>query len=164
MIRIFGALLIALLCVMAIPASWIFWAFNDRYRQCVPLENGLNLGYEAVFDLSRTFLLPIAVPRLADGTPLVRDEMWALYVTRTTTYGDSFTPGSQDYYQFAWRADIGLVMRHDEPALYQKLVDEAGHANWDYGTGSYGTEILLRWLSEKPGYRARRCPTALITW
>jgi hypothetical protein len=67
-------------------------------------------------------------------------------------------------YHFAWRADTGLVIQGETPELYQRLIGESGHANWDYGRGSYGTEILLRWLSERPGYGARRCPTALITW
>ncbi|WP_372605016.1 hypothetical protein, partial [Actibacterium sp.] len=53
---------------------WIFIAFNNRYRTCVRLENGANLGYEAVFDLGRPYLKPIAVPRTEDGTPIVRDK------------------------------------------------------------------------------------------
>lgn len=164
MARLLRALLIAILCVMTVPAAWIFWTFNNRYRQCVQLENGMNLGYEAVFDLGRPLLRPIAVPRFPDGTPLVRDQMWGLYVTPTTIYGDTFAPGRGDSYQFVWRADTGLILAHDHPALYQVLVKEAGHANWDYGTGSYGTEVLLRALSARSGFGAQRCPTALITW
>lgn len=164
MIRFLAALLIILLCLMTVPAAWIFWVFNNRYRQCVQLENGLNLGYEAVFDFSRPLFFPIAAPRFPDGTPLVRDDLWALYVTPSTIYGVSMATKQKGGYGFAWRADTGLVIQHDQPVLYATLVSEAGHANWDFGTGSYGTEILLRRLSERPGFGVRRCPTALITW
>ncbi len=73
--------------ILLMPAVWLFIAFNNEYRVCVPLENGMNLGYEAVFDLSRPLFKPIAVPRFPDGTPLIRVETWALYVTDTTIYG-----------------------------------------------------------------------------
>lgn len=164
MIRFLTVLVTVILCIMAVPAAWLFWVFNDRFRQCVQLENGLNLGYEAVFDLSSALFRPEAVARFADGTPLVRDKMWALFVTPSTLYGVTMATQQKRGSEFVWRADTGLILRRDDPDLYARLVDEAGHANWDFGTGSYGTEILLQRLSERPGFGARRCPTALITW
>jgi hypothetical protein len=48
-----GALTGVLLILILLLALWIVNIFNNRYRTCVQLENGANLGYEAVFDLSR---------------------------------------------------------------------------------------------------------------
>jgi hypothetical protein len=48
-----GALTGVLLILILLLALWIVNVFNNRYRTCVQLENGANLGYEAVFDLSR---------------------------------------------------------------------------------------------------------------
>ena len=88
-----SGVLAALAGVVLLPcvvlALWIVVVFNTRYRTCVQLENGANLGYEAVFDLSRPYLKPIAVPRLEDGTPILRDMLWSIKVTPTTIYGVS---------------------------------------------------------------------------
>lgn len=158
------AALIALLSVIPLLAAiWVVLAFNRIHRQCVPLENGLNIGYEAVFDLSGPYFRPMTVPRFADGTPVIRDDLWALYVTDTSIYG---VPMSHDEPSgsFVWRADTGLILAKENPALYDRLIAEAGHANWDFGTGSIGTGIFYQELAKRPGFEARRCPTALITW
>jgi len=47
-------------CVLL--ALWVVVVLNARYRTCVQLENGANLGYEAVFDLSRPYLKPSPEP------------------------------------------------------------------------------------------------------
>ncbi len=152
------------LLLLLVPAVWLFLAYNSKYRQCVQLENGLNLGYEAVFDLSGPFFHPTAVPRFPNGTPLIRDDMWALYVTNTTVYGLSYADEDEHGYRFAWRSDSGLVLKKDDPTLYEKLVAEAGHANWDFGSGSFGTGYLLNELIKRPQFQGHRCPTSLITW
>ena len=161
---VIGAVLGLLLLLSLVPAVWVFLAFNSKYRQCVQLENGLNLGYEAVFDLSRPYFKPNAVPRFADGKPLIRDGSWETYITTTSIYGWALGPTSEDDYQFAWRADTGLVLKYDDAALYDRLVTEAGNANWDFGTGSYGTGWLLNELTKIPQFEVRRCPTSLLTW
>ena len=162
--RAFGGFftLLALVIVM-VPLALLIWGYNRSFRQCVVLENGLNLGYEAVFDLSKPTLRPIAVPRFPDGTPLLRDPLWGLYVTDTTVYGVTYGVKDGDY-RFAWRADTGLILKPENDALYRALVAEAGQANWDLGPGSFGTEILLNDLRQGPATPAHRCPTALITW
>lgn len=153
-----GIVLLALL-----PAVWLTVVFNSRFRTCVRLENGANLGYEAVFDLSRPFFKPIAVPKRADGTPIVRDELWSIKVTETTIYGISMATGDGDY-RFAWRPDTGSVFERDAPALYARLVSEAGHANWDIDIGNVGTGWLLDERLKHPDSEVYRCPTALVTW
>ena len=143
---------------------WIFTAFGREFGRCVPLKNGLNLGYEALFDLRGTLFKPIAVPRFADGTPLVRDALWALYVTDTTVFGDTMANESEGGYVFAWRADTGRVLGRDNQALYSRLVAEAGPANWNFGPGSFGAGYLLDKLLKRPGFQGHNCPIALVTW
>jgi len=145
-------------------ALWIVFVLNAKYRTCVQLENGANLGYEAVFDLSRPYLKPIAVPRLVDGTPILRDLLWSIKVTQTTIYGLSLEPVDERGYQFAWRGDVGLVLESESPAEYERLVAEAGHANWDIEINNVGTQWLITELIERPEFDAGLCPTSLITW
>lgn len=143
---------------------WVVVVFNGRYRTCVQLENGANLGYEAVFDLSRPYLKPIAVPRWEDGTPILRDMLWSIKITPTTLYGLSLEPLDERGYQFAWRNDVGLVLEVDNPTVYEDLVAEAGHANWDIEINNVGTQWLMNELAGRPDFDVRRCPTSLVTW
>lgn len=144
-------------------AAWIFSVTFEKYSQCVPLKNGLNLGYEAVFDLSRPYFKPIAVPKLADGTPLIRDPIWALFVTDRAVYGVMLAiKGPSD--QFAWRSDTGLIQQADNSAAYDQIIATAGPANWDLGQGSIGPEWMVQELIKRPEFHAKRCPTALITY
>ncbi len=162
--RAIGAGAGLLLLVLLVPVLWVFVAFNSKYRTCVQLGNGLNLGYEAVLDLSRPYFKPIAVPRFADGTPVIRDDLWALYVTETTIYGRTFTVADGSDFEFAWRLDTGVVFRDENQEKYEALVVEAGDANWDVNIGSIGTGSLLNELIKRPRFNVGRCPTALITW
>lgn len=158
----FGTIYVLLALIVFVPTVLLFIGFNIMFRTCIPLKNGLNLGYEAVFDLSKPYLQPIPVPRLANGTPLIREATWAIFITDTTLYGTTMSvTGGAD---FAWRADEGLVLWQDNPNLYDTLVAEAGHANWDFGTGSYGAGYLLNELLRRPGFRGHDCHTRLITW
>ncbi len=161
---VLAALAGVVLLPCAILALWIVVVFNARYRTCVQLENGANLGYEAVFDLSRPYLKPIAVPRFEDGTPMLRDMLWSVKITPTTIYGLSLEPVDERGYQFAWRNDVGLVLEADNPTVYERLVAEAGHANWDIETNNVGTQWLMNELAERPDFEVGRCPTSLITW
>ncbi|MGP3699391.1 hypothetical protein [Rhodobacter sp. NSM] len=148
----------------AILALWIVVVFNSRYRTCVQLENGANLGFEAVFDLSRPYMKPIAVPRLEDGTPILRDTLWSIKITPTTIYGLSLEPLDERGYQFAWRNDVGLVLKSDNPVVYERLVAEAGQENWDVEIENVGTQWLMRELAGRPDFEVGRCPTSLVTW
>ena len=150
--------------VILIPLLWIFVAFNDKFRRCIYLENGASIGYEAVFDVSRPLFKPISVPRLRDGTPLVQDETWALRVTSTTLYGSSFTPGSEEHYEFAWRPDTGRILPSENSDLYEQLIAEAGPRLFGTGEASIGTGALLNDLLEQTDQTAKWCPTSLITW
>ncbi|MBC9247550.1 hypothetical protein H4P12_12730 [Paracoccus sp. 11-3] len=153
---------------LLLPAAWLFTAYDRKYGVCVPLENGLYLGYEAIFDLSRPYFMPIAVPKFPDGTPLIRDETWAIFVTETTLYGLAMGPSPEEDYRFGWRSDVGLIRvglirQQDHQAAYEALIAEAGPANLDIEIDSAGTGWLLNELLEqRPA--SERCPTSLVTW
>ena len=156
----------------AVLGAFAILVWHLPHRACVQLENGLNLGYEARFDVNSFLFEPIIVPRFANGTPLVRRDIWPVYVTATTLYG-VVDPDDNDFWYsnlFAWRADTGLVFARDDSALYERLVAEAGPANWDLGPGNFSTGILFQYLDEEldldkePGVRRGPCPTAYITW
>jgi hypothetical protein len=159
-----GALAGVVLLPCAFLALWVVVVFNARYRTCVQLENGANLGYEAVFDFSRPYLKPIAAPRLEDGTPILRDMLWSIKITPTSIYGLSLAPIDGRGYQFAWRNDVGLVLESDDPAEYERLVAEAGHANWDIEINNVGAQWLMNELAGRPDFEVGRCPTSLVTW
>ena len=162
---VLGALAGVVLIPIVLLALWVVIVFNVRYRTCVKLENGANLGYEAVFDLSRPYLKPIAVPRLEDGTPIIRDSLWSIKVTQTTIYGLSMAPAIDERgYRFAWRNDVGLVLEANNPTEYERLLAEAGHANWDIEINNIGTGALMNRLIERPDSDVGRCPASLITW
>jgi len=158
-----GAILVAGLCLL-LPVLWLFSAYDRKHRVCVPLENGLVLGYEAVFDLSRPYGRPIAVPKQADGTPLIHEETWEIFVTDTTLYGLAMGPSAAENYAFVWRADSGLVRQRDDGATYDKLVAEAGPANLGIEIGAVGTGWLLAELMRRQGAVRQRCPTRLLIW
>lgn len=145
-------------------AIWLFNIYDRKYHVCVPLKNGLNLGYEAVFDLSRPFLKPIAVPKRPDGAPLIRDETWEIFVTDTSIYGLAMGPSSAEDYRFVWRADAGLIRQQDNPSAYEDLIAEAGHANWDIEVDAVSTGWLLADLLRRQQPGSLRCPTSLFTW
>lgn len=155
----FHALLALSLTPVALMLVYVFLIYNVRYRGCGHLENGLNLGYEAVFDLSRSFFQPIAVPRFSDGTPLVRDETWALFVTPTTVHGWAY-PAE---YSFAWRAGTGLVLSYEDREAYERLIAEAGVVNWGR-SGKIDTAGLLNELKDDGRFDVDWCPTAFLTW
>lgn len=161
--QILAALSLSLFFISLIPALWVFIAFNTKYRSCVQLPNGLNLGYEAVFDLSSPYFKPIAVPKYPDGTPLIRKQTWAIYITETTLYGSTMNPDDTEH-RFAWRADTGLVLQKTDSKHYDRLIAEAGPANKDIGAGQIGAGAALNRLLEQKQSNVQKCPTALITW
>lgn len=154
-----SALLALLLTPVALILLYVFLVYNARYRACAKLDNGLNLGREAVFVLSRPYFRPLAVPRYSDGTPLVRGQVWSLNVTETTVYGRG------ENSSFAWRADTGLVRSHEDPETYERLVAEAGAANWGLWEGAnVGANYMLHKITRMPGFDVGWCPTALVRW
>lgn len=100
---------------------------------------GANLGCETVYDLSRPYLEPIAVPRLQYGTPM-RDALWTIKIIPASICGLSPEVMSERGYQLAWRNDVGLVLNTAGPAEYESLVVEVEQANWDAEIDNVGPQ------------------------
>ena len=136
----------------------------------VPLHAGDEAGAapthgldQAVADRFLVPFKPIAVPKFPDGTPLIRDETWAIFVTATTIYGLAMGPSPDEDFRFAWRSDVGLVRQQDNHATYDALIAEAGPASLDINIDSVGTGWLLNELLRRQ-HASDRCPTSLLTW
>ncbi|MBB4303436.1 hypothetical protein GGD81_002479 [Rhodobium orientis] len=104
------------------------------------------------------------MPKFDDGTPLLTNKLWAIYVTDTSLYGLTMDNGSGTDFSFVWRADKGLVLEHEDKKTYEKLVSEAGEANPGLGSGSLGAQVVMREYMKNPQYAGQRCPTNLVTW
>lgn len=154
----------ALLVLLVLALAGIVAIYALMNRQCYRLENGAVLGYEAIFDLSEPYFLPNAVPKLLDGTPIIRDETWDIHITDTAIYGTTMLDYGAGGFRFAWRADTGLVLRSENRILYAKIVAEAGPANWGFPIYNVGTGALMWELRQMPDHPVTRCPTELFTW
>ncbi len=161
---IFRTVIVFVTLIVSIIVVYLVVGFNVKHRRCVQLENGLNIGYNAVFDLSHPYFLPEEVPKLPDGTPLVEGDVWPIYVSETTLYGIAFGEKGEKDFGFAWRKDTGLVRKKESPKLYEKLVSEAGDVNLGIQIDTVGTAIILREFMKRPEYTNQSCPTKLITW
>lgn len=142
----------------------LFVSYNNKYRRCVQLGNGLNLGYNAIFDFSRVNFRPYGVPKFPNGTPLVDQPLWSVFVTKTTLYGRAFGTPNERAFDFVWREDIGLIRRDLNLELHDKLVSEAGAANKGLKDGSLGPLIVMRELRKLPEYANQRCATRIIAF
>lgn len=158
-----GTVIFAIFLVIFAYFSLPIIGYSEKNR-CVHLKNGLSIGYNAIFDLSRPYWKPYSVPKFPDGTPLVEGDVWPIYVTDSTLYGTFIGETGDKDYNFAWRADTGLVKKNRDTETYEVLISEAGPANVGLGTGAYGTTIVMRWLMKRPEYANQWCSTKLFTW
>ena len=54
---------------------------------CVRLPNGINIGKQALIDLSASYFKPNIVPKFENGASLLSGDAWPFFVTETTVYG-----------------------------------------------------------------------------
>ncbi len=163
-LRPFGRLFGIILLLSALVGVWPCLVYYNRHHQCVQLRNGMALGYNAVFDLGWPFLKPYGALKFSDGTPLVDQPLWSVFVTDTSIYGRTFGETKDEAFDFAWRADTGVVRRDRDAAAYGRLVAEAGEANAGLPAGDLGPLIVMRKLAGRPDYTSRWCPTNLLVW
>ncbi len=141
-----------------------FCTSGTNQHRCLQLKIGLDLGYNAVFDFSQPYWRPYVVFKSRDGTPLIDQPLWNVYITDTSIYGTTFGKPGSPAFRYIWRADTGLVNGNTDWKTFQRLVDEAGPANVEVGKGSYGPKILLHKLMNRPEFADQWCTTNFITW
>ncbi|MCR9123658.1 MAG: hypothetical protein NXH91_15440 [Phyllobacteriaceae bacterium] len=161
MIGCLAMLVIIVVCFALLVASWFFYIYNFNFRRCVALENGLNLGYNAVFDLRAEYFLPVGTAKLPNGMPLADSDISPVYYSGTTLYGRALGETSATDFWLAWRADTGLVLRDKNPRLYEELVADAGHTNVKFGPGHFSAWLVYLELAE---HGEHWCRTRLVTW
>ena len=154
--------------VIVLLGIWPFIVCNKEFRRCVPLKNGINLGYNAVLDFSSLSLRPYVIPKFADGTPLVDQPIWSVIVTATSIYGSTWGKTGEPPYAFAWREDIGAVWLKDDErdeeklAAHRLIVKEAGPELPGLDYGHYGAAVAMNELLKQPGYEEQWCSTNLV--
>lgn len=163
--------------------SFVFLVFNQDRRQCVALPNGLYLGYAAVFDFAKDSFSVGGTIKFANGQPLVDQDLWSVFVSDTSAFGDTLALEREGGAVFAWRADTGVVLRHDDPQTYGRIIEEAGPLNhgvddwvieheprWPdsdipgSGPTSYGPISLMNTLAKMPEFETRPCTTRMVNW
>ncbi|MFZ7094496.1 hypothetical protein [Primorskyibacter sp. 2E233] len=129
---------------------------------CVQLPNGLNIGKQALIDLNRPYFRPDIVPKFDNGQSLLPGDAWPFYATETTVHGLALEADPEDDFWFAWREDTGLVLKAEDPALYEKLVSEAGAQMGNKGINVVGSHMVMMQLQRRPEYANQTCRTRWI--
>ncbi|MEN8710186.1 MAG: hypothetical protein ABF310_09260 [Paracoccaceae bacterium] len=146
---------------VSVLAFGVYWGLPTR---CVQLPNGLNIGKQAVIDLSEPFFIPDIVPKFKNGKSLLPGDAWPFYATNTTVHGLADGHDTQNVFWFAWRHDTGLVLRKDNPELYETLVSEAGAPMGNKGISLVDSHVVMMELQEQPNYANQKCRTRWIRW
>jgi hypothetical protein len=131
---------------------------------CVRLPNGINIGKQALIDLSASYFRPDIVPKFENGASLLFGDAWPFFVTETTVYGLALEADYRNDFWFAWRKDTGLVRKNEEPERYDKIVSEAGDLLEHTEYGGFDSHIVMINLQKSPEHQNQTCRTRLLTW
>lgn len=147
----------------------ILWIYNRHYiyRICVELPNGLFIGRTALFDHKKHWMDVGVVIKSADGKVLIPDYIDNFYFNDKAAYGGAMPMfRHEDSYGFAWRADTGVVLKKDDPDLYEKVVASAkppsgvpGLLDPEVHTNLAGVYFALK---DSPDYRREYCPLSVF--
>ena len=121
------------------------------------LPNRLNIGKQALVDLSRPYFRPDIFPKFDNGKSLLPGDAWPFFATETTVHGLALEADHQNDFWFAWRKDTGLVLKAENPAVYEELVSEAGTPMGNKGINAVGSHIVMMRLEKKPAYINQTC-------
>jgi len=148
--------LLAIGIVAAVLSLGLYWGVPTH---CVQLPNGLNIGKQALIDLSRPYFRPDIVPKFDNGKSLLPGDAWPFF---TTVHGLALEADPDDDFWFAWREDTGLVLKTENAALYEKLVSAAGTPMGNKGINVVGSHIVMMELQRRHEYANQTCRTRWI--
>jgi hypothetical protein len=117
---------------------------------CARLPNGMNIGYQALIDLSTPYFKPDIVPKYENGASLLPGDAWAFFATETTVYGLAEGKDHTSDFWFAWREDTGLILKTNKPEQYDKIVSEAGELLEHTEYGMFSSHVVMRNLKKTP--------------
>ena len=147
--------------VAAVLSLGFFWGVPTH---CVQLPNGLNIGKQALIDISRPYFRPDIVPKFDNGKSLLPGDAWPFFTTETTVHGLALKTDPEGDFWFAWRENAGLVLKTENAALYEKLVSEAGTPMGNKSISVVGSHIVMMELQRRPEYANQSCRTRWVTW
>ena len=100
---------------------------GKRGYVCVELPNGLLIATAPNPRPHKSRGRKIHILKKPDGTVVVPAPSQRLTITETTVYGRAGpTVDSKKLYSFAYRFDTGLLLERKNPAVYNRIVKEAG--------------------------------------
>ena len=117
---------------------------------CARLPNGMNIGYQALIDLSTPYFKPDIVPKYENGASLLPGDAWPFFATETTVYGLAEGEDHNRDFWFAWRKDTGLILNKNKPERYEKIVSESGELLEHTEYGGFDSHIVMRNLKKTP--------------
>lgn len=155
-----------LLSLLALPFVGIVAIYVHLFGDCFRLPSGVEIGYQAYFDLSRHYLKPVAVLREPDGR-VIGQEVFPIYLTEKAAYGhasiDYENPRSD--FAFIWTAETGLVKRDENPDLYHSLLQDPGEIHYGNADGVYVNTLWVFMKFKKSGaFASDQCHTSWLTW
>ena len=130
---------------------------------CVGLPSGLNIGDQALIDLSAPYFGLDVVPKFDNGASLLPGDAWPFFATETTVYGLAEGADHNSDFWFAWRKDTGLILKKNKPEQYEIMVSEAGDLLEHTEYGGFDSHIVMRNLKKAPEYQKQTCRTRLLT-
>lgn len=71
----------------------------------------MNIGYQALIDLSNPYFKPDIVPKYENGASLLPGDAWPVFATETTVYGLAEGEDHNRDFWFVWREDTGLILK-----------------------------------------------------
>ena len=131
---------------------------------CARLPNGMNIGHQALIDLSALYFKPDIVPKYENGASLLPGDAWPFFATETTVYGLAEGEDHNSDFWFAWRKDTGLILNKNKPERYEKIVSESGELLEHTEYGGFDSHIVMMNLKKAPEYKNQTCRTRLLTW
>ena len=131
---------------------------------CVRLPNGINIGKQALIDLSTPYFRAEIVLKFENGASLLPGDAWPFYATKTTVYGLALGADYHSDFWFAWRMDTGLVLKENEPERYEIITVEAGERLYGTDTAVIGSGIVFMNLKKTIQFQNQTCRTRLLTW
>ena len=131
---------------------------------CLRLPNGINIGKQALVDMSAPYFRPEIVPKFENGASLLLGDAWPFYATETTVYGLALGADHHSDFWFAWRKNNGLILKENEPERYEKITAEAGERLYGTGTAVIGSDIIFMNLRKTIQFQNQTCRTRFLTW
>ena len=132
---------------------------------CARLPNGMNIGYQALIDLSTPYFKHWYSAKVWKWSILTARGCLALFfATETTVYGLAEGEDHNRDFWFAWREDTGLILKKNKPEEYDTIVSEAGEPLEHTEYGRFSSHIFMRNLKKNPEYKNQTCRTRLLTW